>query len=95
MVTNPLKYDNIFALIGAFIPVIISVVGVSLLGYMLFGAYLWLTSSGDPEKLQKAQKTLVNAVIGFVLFGVMFLVFFFLSGVLGIEWTNIFSAANI
>lgn len=39
---------------------------------LLFGAFLWLTSAGDKTKLESAQKTITNALIGIVLFAVAF-----------------------
>jgi len=90
---SPLKYGSIFGVIAAFIPVIAGVIGFALLGYLLYGAFLWMTSAGDPERLNQAQGTLTNGVIGFVLFAVMFALFWFLTvGVLKINWTeDIFS----
>lgn len=34
--------------------------------YMMLGAFDWITSSGDKEKLTKAQQRIRNAVIGIV-----------------------------
>lgn len=88
---SPLKFGSIFGVVAVFIPVVAGLIGFALLGYLLYGAFLWMTSAGDPERLQQAQKTLVNAVIGFVLFAVMFALFWFLTvGVLKINWIEVF-----
>ena len=87
-------FDDIFDVIGAFVPSLAMIVGLALLGYLFYAAFLWLTSAGQPDKLAAAQKTLVNAVIGFVLFAVMFGLFLFLSSVLGIDWATITSGAT-
>jgi multisubunit Na+/H+ antiporter MnhB subunit len=88
---NPLKFNSIWELLAAFLPVIVGVVGISLLGYLLYGAFLWLTSGDKPDQLESAKKTITNAVIGFALFGVMFGLFMFLSYVLQIDWAAIIS----
>ncbi len=83
---SPLKFTNVFDLIGSFVPYIVIGIGLTLVGFMMYGAFQWLTSTGNPEKLAKAQGTLANAVIGFILFVVMFSLFLFLSSILGVDW---------
>ena len=41
---------------------------------MLWGAFDWLTSGGDKEKLENAKKRLINATIGIMLFAIAFAV---------------------
>lgn len=44
---------------------VFALIGLVLLAYLIYGGFLWLTSAGDPQRLQKAQDALVNALIGF------------------------------
>jgi hypothetical protein len=39
---------------------------------LLWGAFQWLVSGGEKEKLAAAQQRIVQAIIGFVLLGVSF-----------------------
>ncbi len=39
---------------------------------LLWGAWDWLTSEGDKEKLESAKKKLINAIVGIILFAVAF-----------------------
>lgn len=57
-------------IIGLFYVVAIIV----LIFMLLWGAYDWLTSEGDKEKIQSAQRKLINAFIGILLFAVAFAV---------------------
>ena len=41
--------------------------GIAALIYLLRGAFAWITSGGDKEKLQKAQAMLRNAIVGLLL----------------------------
>ncbi len=91
---NPLGFDSIWGVIGAFLPVVAIVIGVALVGYLLYGAYMWMTAADKPDQLEGARKTLVNAVIGFALFGVGLGIFFFLSFVLGINWSDLFTGVG-
>lgn len=44
----------------------ITVAAVLCVLFIIFGGYYYMTSSGNPEKLERAKKTLRNAFIGFV-----------------------------
>ena len=45
----------------------ITFLGIIAVVVMMYAGFLWMTSGGDPEKLNKAKKTLVNAVIGLII----------------------------
>ena len=60
-----LFFNNLISLIY----IIAAVVFVFML---LWGAFEWLTSGGDKEKVASAQRRITNAIIGIVLFGVAF-----------------------
>lgn len=47
---------------------------IALFGVMMMGGYNYLTSLGNPEKVQKAQNTFKWAFIGFILFISAFLI---------------------
>lgn len=51
---------------------IYSLAAVVLIFMILWGAFEWLTSGGDKEKLSSAQKRIINAIIGIILFAVAF-----------------------
>lgn len=49
-----------------------SIAGIVLLFMILWGAFDWMTSEGDKEKVASAQKKILNAIIGIILFAVAF-----------------------
>ncbi|MBN1618979.1 hypothetical protein JW887_06615 [Candidatus Dojkabacteria bacterium] len=51
---------NIFGLLFPF-------AGVALFLMFLYGGIMWLMSTGDPQKIQKAQGTLLWAVVGTII----------------------------
>ncbi|MCL4363970.1 pilin [Patescibacteria group bacterium] len=56
------------------------VAGMFLLLYLLWGAFDWIVSGGEKEKISKAQNKITNALIGIILvFGVL-VVFNLLAG---------------
>lgn len=67
----------------------ILIAGFSLLIYLLWGAFDWISSSGEKEKITKAQNKITNAIIGMVLIFVVLVVFNLLAGdLLGIIKSN-------
>ena len=50
--------------IGGAIRIFLIIAAVALLVYMLWGAYDWIISGGDKEKLNKARGKISDAVIG-------------------------------
>ena len=56
------------------VALIYSLAAVVLILMILWGAWDWLTSEGDKEKLESAKKKLINAIIGLMLFAVAFAV---------------------
>ncbi len=71
--------------IGFGIQMFILVAGLFMLVYLLWGAFDWISSSGEKEKITKAQNKITNALIGIVLVFVVLVVFNLLAGnILGI-----------
>lgn len=59
-------------LIAALISIAFTAAGIIALIYMMWGAFSWITSGGDKERLMKAQGKIRNAIIGiFVLIAVL------------------------
>lgn len=63
----------------------ILIAGFSMLIYLLWGAFDWISSSGEKEKITKAQNKITNALIGMVLIFVVLVLFNLVAGnILGI-----------
>lgn len=45
---------------------------VVLIFMLVWGAFDWITSGGEKEKLESAKKKLINAIIGIIMFAVTF-----------------------
>lgn len=56
------------------------VAGLFLLIYLLWGAFDWINSGGEKERIAKAQNKITNALIGIVLIFVIFSVYSVLAG---------------
>ena len=66
---NPLgqDMDSPQKLIGRIINSVLGIVGSLALLMFVFGGLTWMTSSGNPEKIQKGKNIIVWAAIGLVI----------------------------
>lgn len=75
--------------IGFGINMFILIAGMFLILYLLMGAFDWIVSGGEKEKIVKAQNKITNALIGMLLIFVVLTVFNVLAGnILGIIRPN-------
>lgn len=71
--TNP--NDAVGSIISFVVQGFFFVAGIAALFYLLWGAYDWVTSEGQKEKVAKAQNKIMYAVVGLVLMVVVVVVF--------------------
>lgn len=69
-------------LIGLFF----SAAAIVLIFMLIWGAFDWITSGGDKEKLQSAQRKIISAIIGIILFAVIFAALAVLGQFTGFEF---------
>lgn len=69
---DPTGVGGISKFFSNFITLIYSMAILVLIFMILWGAFDWLTSGGDKEKIAAARGKLINAVIGIMLFAVAF-----------------------
>lgn len=75
--------------IGFGIRMFIVIAALFMVIYLLWGAFDWINSSGEKERLTKAQNKITNALIGIILIFVVLTVFNLLAGnILGIIVPN-------
>jgi len=73
------------ALFETGIKLFIIVAGIFLIVYLLWGAFDWINSGGEKEKIAKAQAKITNAVVGMILIFVLLAVWGLITGnILGI-----------
>lgn len=69
---DPTGAAGISKFLSNFVVLIYIAATIVLVFMILWGAWDWMTSEGDKEKLQSAQKKIINAFIGILLFAVAF-----------------------
>lgn len=61
-------------LLSNIIALFYSIAAVVLIFMLIWGAFEWLTSGGDKEKIASARSRIISAIIGIILFAVAFAV---------------------
>lgn len=69
---DPTGSLGISKLVSNLISLIYAAAAVVLIFMLIWGAWDWLTSEGQKEKLDAAQKKIINAIIGIILFAIAF-----------------------
>lgn len=64
--TSPISGTSPSKIIGRIIKTVLGVIGAIALLIFVYGGLMWMTAAGSPEKIKKAQTTLVWAVLGLV-----------------------------
>jgi len=77
-----LSTQDIRVTIMNIVRVILGFVGIIAILIIIYAGYLWMTSAGNPEQIDKAKKTLRNAAIGLVIIFSAFSIVSFIIGML-------------
>lgn len=70
----------------ALINLLFIVAGIFLILMFLWGAWDWIISGGEKEKVANARNKLIHAVIGFILFAIAFAIIGLLGQFLGFKF---------
>jgi cysteine-rich repeat protein len=62
-----LPTGNVFIAIANIIRIILGLLGIILVGLIVYAGFLWMTAAGDPKKVETAKKILKNAIIGVII----------------------------
>ncbi len=71
---DPTGAGGISKFLSNFVVLIYSVSAIVLIFMILWGAFDWIISEGDKEKLANAQKKLINAFVGIIILAITFAV---------------------
>jgi len=66
-VTGKLKWTTFGDVINALMPYLFAIAGFGILLMLVFAGFSFLTSAGDPKKMESAKQRITNALIGFLL----------------------------
>lgn len=56
-------------ILGGLINIVLGLMGVALIGYILYAGFLWMTAGGEDKQVESARTMIRNAVIGVAILG--------------------------
>ncbi len=85
-IDNPTKFETFGGVFGTLLPQIFIFAGLLLFGYLLFGGFKYLTSSGDEDAVEQAKKTITSAIIGMLIIFTSYWIMWILQTILGVSF---------
>jgi len=85
---NVSKFDgslSIGSILSRAIPVLFIVAGIALLLMILMSGFTFLTSAGDPKKMESGKNQLTYAIVGFVIIFAAFWIVQIFGAMFGLE----------
>ncbi|MBI3619655.1 hypothetical protein HY214_00715 [Candidatus Roizmanbacteria bacterium] len=79
------KFDSVGKIVNLLLPLAMTGFSLVFLAMLLWGAFMWLTASGNPENVKKAQKNITFAVFGLIVIISAYLIVKLLALVLNIS----------
>ncbi len=83
---DPTGAGAISQFLSNFIILIFSVAGIVLILMIVWGAFDWMISEGDKEKVAAARSKIINAIIGIILFALAFAIIQVLGTFIGFKF---------
>jgi len=83
-VTGFFAYTNVGDLVSNLVTAAIVIGAIATLIYMVMGGINYITSGGDAQKVESAQKHITNAIIGLVIIVAAYAIFTVIKALLGI-----------
>lgn len=85
---SPFRYGDLGVFISNVVSVGITLGAVATLLYLLWGGFDWLTSGGDKSNIENARNKITAAIVGLIIVAIVWVLFGFVQGFLGINITN-------
>jgi hypothetical protein len=61
------------------IQILLGFLGLIAIGIVLYGGWLWMTSQGEPDKIERAKKVLINGAIGLLIILLAYAIVWFIA----------------
>ena len=84
----PTSFTDLGSVVSAALPLIVSVTGLGMFGYLIFGGIRYIMAAGDTKQIQDAVRTITNAVIGLAIVFTSFWAVRIIETVFGLKITG-------
>lgn len=82
---------SIGGILGKFVPLFFTLSGLILFVYLIWAGFSYLTSGGDPQKVEGARGHITNALIGFIIIFVSFWLIQIMKFIFGLGEVTLFN----
>lgn len=79
------RFTDLASVVNRAMPILMSVAGIALLLYLIWGGFDYLTAMGDPKKAEKGKTRITQAVIGFFIIFAAYWIVQLVAFVFGLE----------
>ena len=76
--------QDLKTIIENIVRIVLGFIGIVFIIILLYGGVIWMTSGGDDEKVAKAKKTIINAIIGLIIILLSNTIVRFIVGAVGV-----------
>ena len=84
-VTGFFRFTDLGSLVSAMVTAVIVIGALAALIYLVQAGLHWITSGGDPKKLDETQKQITNAIIGLIIVVAAYAIFVVIKSFLGLD----------
>lgn len=84
-IPNPSRFNSLEDIVSFFAQLIRPIFLITFLAILLFGAFSYMTSNGDPQKVESARNIIIAGIIGFVLAVLAPTIISLVAGFLGVN----------
>ena len=85
---TPATLQDLEVIFGNVVGIILGLAGIIFFVILIIGGFKYITSGGDPQKVEGAKKTLTAGIGGLVLLVLAFLIILFIENFTGVEITT-------
>lgn len=76
------KQDDLGSMVGTIVSSLLSLLGILLVCYLVYGGYLWMTAQGSDDNIKRAKSIIRDAIIGLVIIFSSWVIASFIFGLL-------------
>ena len=74
-------------IISSALPYVFTFAGITLLIFLIYGGFSFMSAGGDPKSIERAKKIITNSFIGFLVVFFAYWIVQILGRILGVQWT--------
>lgn len=86
---------NLSKVIGNVITILITIAIIAVLFMLLFGAFEWIISGGEKEKVGNARNRITHALIGLAILGLAFVIITVVGNIIGVNILSNFKIPSL